>query len=94
MLGGKALAEDRGCLQRPLLGQREPIQTCQHQTPDRPRDAALGALLGMPQQLLEKQRIAGGAFDATLGELAERVEIGFGEPVGLARLQAGRGPSS
>ena len=86
-LGGKALADDRGCLQRLPVGQREPIQACQHQTPDRPRDAALGALLGMPQQLLQKQRIAGGAFDATLGELAERVEIGFGKPVGLARLK-------
>ena len=41
----------------------------------------------MPQQLLKKQRIAGSAFDATLGELAECVEVGPGEPVGFARLK-------
>jgi hypothetical protein len=57
-------------LQRPLIGQCKPIQARLYQTPDRPRHVALGAFLGMPQQLLQKQRIPVGPFDATLGELA------------------------
>ena len=65
----EALPEHGGGLQRRLVGRFEPVEAGLHQALDRARDAGLRALLGVAQQLLEEERVAGGALDAALGQL-------------------------
>ena len=70
----EALAEHRGRLQGRLVGRVEPVDARLHQVLHRARDAGFRAVLGVPQQLLQEQRVAGGPLDAPRGELVRRVE--------------------
>ena len=60
-----ALAEHRGGLDRRLVDRREAVEPGQHERLDRARQRVAHRLARCPQQLLEKQRIAAGALDAT-----------------------------
>ncbi len=84
---GEALAEHRGRLERLTIRRIELIHARLDQALHRARHDALHALLGMAQQLLEKQRIAGCAFDAASGELAARPGLDAGQRLGLAGAQ-------
>ena len=73
-LPAEALAEHRGRLQGRLVGRIELVDARLHQVLHRARDAGFRAFLGVPQQLLQEQRVAGGPLDAPRGEPIRRVE--------------------
>src|SRR5205807_9691991 len=83
----KALPE-HGCrLQGLFVRGLEPVDSGLYQTLDRVRNGAVGVLLRIAQQLLQKQRIAGGAFQAAHGERTHLLEDIAGERQRLVTMQ-------
>ena len=90
-LPAEALTEHRGRLQGRLVRRIEPIQSSLDEVLQRARHARLTALLGMAQELLQEERVAGGPLDALLGEPVRRIEDGARQRQRLLALAAGRG---
>jgi hypothetical protein len=83
----EALAERRSRLQGIPVKRVKPIQPRLHQALHRAWYAGLLVLLGMTQQLLEEQRVAGGPVDAARGKRSVRCEELLSENPRLLWLQ-------
>ena len=83
----EALPEYRGGLDGLLVERRQVVEARLDQALHRAGDGSLGRTLGVAQQLLQEQGIAGGALDAAPGEVAVRLEVSLGERTGLGRAQ-------
>src|SRR5262245_54249215 len=86
-LPAEALTEHRGRLQGRLVRRIEPIQSSLDEVLQRARHTRLTALLGMAQELLQEERVAGGPLDALLGEPVRRIEDGTSQRQRLLALE-------
>ena len=76
---GEPLANDGRGLERLPVARRQPVHARQHQALDGSGHSVLAAFLRAAQQLLQKQRVAGGAFDAGKRDALRRVDEAAGE---------------
>src|SRR5262245_12826408 len=84
---GEALPEHRCGLQRLPIGWRQVVEARLDQALDRAWNTVLSTLLGVTQQLVEEQRVAGGPGNAAPGELGARIDIGERQSVGFILAQ-------
>ena len=73
------LADDGGGLKGLPIARGQPVHARQHQALDGGGDHILAALFGIAQQLLEKQRISGGALDTGERQALAGVDESAGE---------------
>ena len=85
--GGEALTQDRCGLNRQAILWVKIVGTCLYDALHRPWYAVLGILLGIAQQLVEEQWIAGGAGDTGACQFVGRVQIMLGEVGRVLRVQ-------
>jgi hypothetical protein len=75
----KALADDRGGLQRLPVARRKPVHPRQYQAADRGWYRLASSFLGIAKQLLEEERIAFGALNAGQRDPLRRIDKCAGE---------------